>query len=155
MAAIRRTVVFDGPSLESRHPLTGTWRVTSVDTEFQSSGKLEPPFGPNLIGYFVFTTEGRAMAIIAAKEREPGSSPEQLAALCRSMMAYSGPFRVEGDMPIIDVDISSNQTWTGGVQERVIKISGDTMEMMTPWMPSPFHADRRMVRGVLNLERAK
>lgn len=134
--------------------LTGTWRVISVDTEFQSSGKKEPAFGPDPNGFFVFTAEGRAMALITAKERQPGNSLEQLAALCRTMMAYSGPFRIEGDKLSIDVDVSSNQAWNGGPQERFIKIAGDHMEMVTPWMPSPFHADRPVVRGVLELKRA-
>jgi len=49
--------------------LTGTWRVISVDTEFQSSGKREPAFGPDPDGFFVFTAAGRAMALITAKER--------------------------------------------------------------------------------------
>ena len=155
MAAIRRTVVPDGPALEGKGRLTGTWRVISVNTEFQLSGQREPAFGPEPSGFFVFTAEDRAIALITAKERQPGNSLEHLAALCRSMMAYSGPFRVEGDKLIIDVDISSNQAWTGGAQQRFIKIAGDTMEMVTPWMPSPFHADRQVVRGVLNLERAK
>lgn len=154
-AAIRRTVVPDGPASGTRSRLTGTWRVISVDTEFQSSAKIEPAFGPEPTGFFVFTAEGRALALIAAKERQPGNSMEQLAALCRSMMAYSGPFRIEGDKLIIDVDISSNQAWTGGTQERFIRIESDAMEMVTPWMPSPFHADRPLVRGVLNLKRAK
>lgn len=154
-AAIRRTVVPNGPALEGRARLTGTWRVMSVDTEFQSSGKREPALGPDPNGFFVFTAEGRAMALIAAKERQPGNSLEQLAALCRTMMAYCGPFRIEGDKLIIDVDVSSNQAWTGGVQERFIRVAGDAMEMVTPWMPSPFHADRPVVRGVLNLERAQ
>jgi hypothetical protein len=153
-AAIRRTVVPDGQALEGRACLTGAWRVISVDTEFQSSGKREPAFGPDPNGFFVFTADGRAIALVAAKERQPGNSLEQLAALCRTMMAYSGPFRIESDKLIIDVDVSSNQAWTGGTQERFIKIAGDAMEMVTPWMPSPFHADRPMVRGVLNLKRA-
>jgi hypothetical protein len=108
-AAIRRTVVPHGPALEGRARLTGAWRVTSVDTEFQSSGKREPAFGPDPKGFFVFTADGRAIALIAAKERQPGNSLEQLAALCRTMLAYAGPFRVERDKLIIDVDISSNQ----------------------------------------------
>ena len=135
--------------------LTGTWRVISVDTEFQSSGRREPAFGPDPNGFFVFTPEGRAMALITARERQPGKSPEQLAALQRTMMAYSGPFRIDEDKLVIDVDISSNQAWTGVAQERFIKIAGDSMEMVTPWMPSPFHADQPMVRGVLVLERAR
>jgi hypothetical protein len=135
--------------------LTGTWRVISVDTEFRSSGKKEPAFGPDPNGFFVFTAQGRAIALITARERQPGSSPEQLAALCRTMMAYSGPFRIEGDTLSIDVDVSSNQAWNGGTQQRFLKIAGDHMEMVTPWMPSPFHADRPMVRGVLNLKRAE
>ena len=154
-AAIRRTVVPDGLPSKGRARLTGTWRVISVDTEFQSSGKREPAFGPDPNGFFVFTAEGRAMALITAKERQSGNSLEQLAALYRTMMAYSGPFRIESDKLIIDVDISSNQAWTGGAQERFIKFAGDAMEMVTPWMPSPFHADRPVVRGVLNLERAR
>jgi len=155
MAALRSTVVPDAPALKGRHRLTGTWRVISVDTEFQSSGKREPAFGPDPSGFFVFTAEGRAIVLITAKERQPGNSLEQLAALHRTMMAYSGPFRIEEDKLIVDVDISSNQAWTGAAQERVIKIAGDAMEMVTQWMPSPFHEDRSVVRGVLTLERAR
>jgi len=154
-AALRSKVVPDAPALEGRARLTGTWRVISVDTEFRSSGKREPAFGPDPNGIFVFTAEGRAIALIAARERQPGDSLEQLAGLYRTMMAYSGPFRIEEDRLIVDVDISSNQAWTGGAQERFIKIADDSMEMVTPWMPSPFHEDRSVVRGVLTLERAR
>ena len=151
----RSTVVPDAPSPEGSARLAGTWRVLSVDTEFQSSGKKEPTFGPGPNGFFVFTPEGRVIALVTAREREAGNSPEQLAALQRTVMAYSGPFRMDGDKLTIDVDISSNQTWTGSAQERYIKIAGDSMEMVTPWMASPFHADRPMVRGVLTLKRAQ
>lgn len=139
----------------ARSALTGTWRVVSVDTEFQSTGKKEPAFGPDPNGFFVFTADGRAIVLITAKERQSGNSLEQLVALHRTMMAYSGPFRIEGDKLIVDVDISSNHVWTGAAQERFIKIAGDAMEMVTQWMPSPFHADRPVVRGVLTLERAR
>ena len=155
IAAIRSTVVPDAPSPEGSARLAGTWRVLSVDTEFQSSGKKEPTFGPKPNGFFVFTPEGRVIALIAARERDAGNSPEQLAALQRTVMAYSGPFRIDGDKMTIDVDISSNQTWTGSAQARYIKITGNSMEMVTPWMPSPFLADRPMVRGVLILKRAQ
>jgi len=71
VAEIRRNGVPDGPALLGADRLTGTWQVISVNTEFQSSGKKEPAFGPDPNGFFVFTAEDRAMALITAKERQP------------------------------------------------------------------------------------
>ena len=48
-----------------------------------------------------------------------------------AFMAYSGPYRVEGDRILHDVEVSSLAVWIGTVQERWFKIDGDSLILHT------------------------
>src|ERR1700737_4664623 len=69
--------------------LIGNWKLVSwqvvVGEEIQNS------FGSSLL-----TPGGRAMAITTAGSRKPGDGVAQRAALHKSMLAYSGKYRIEG-----------------------------------------------------------
>ena len=46
-------------------------------------------------------------------------------------MAYTGPFEINGDRIRHFVEVSSLEAWTGTIQERWYKISGDRLELLT------------------------
>jgi hypothetical protein len=93
------------------------------------------------------------MALVTAMAREPGNTDEKLVALFRTVMAYTGPYRVDGDRFIINVDSSWNEAWNGSEQERFYKLDGDTLDVMTAWMPNPLVLGNPIGRAILSFRR--
>ena len=69
-------------------------------------------------GYLVLTPEGRMIGILTSDTRKPGLGDAERAELHKSMVAYSGRYRVEGDQFITTVDVSWNEAWNGTEQRR-------------------------------------
>jgi hypothetical protein len=116
--------------------------------EFQDTGEHKAPFGTNPDGYGIFTPEGRTMAILTAEDRTvPQTDPDRAAAF-RSMVAYSGIYRLEDDRSITKVDIAWNDPWIGTEQVRYYRLEEDTLTVTTPWRPSVVF-DGRITRSTL------
>lgn len=139
---------------DSHTKLIGIWKLVACDMEYQDSGAREPYFSaapPS--GYLILTPEGRMMALIVSGERQPGQTDEKQAALFRTMIAYTGCYRLEGDQFITSVDVSWNEAWTGTEQIRFYTRDGERLDILTAWLPHPTHPERRMMRGILSWER--
>jgi lipocalin-like protein len=117
--------------------LIGTWRLSGGEVEFQDSGERRPLYGADRVGYIIFTREGRMFGIIEGDGRKAPQTDEDRARLFRTMFAYSGPYRLEGDKWITAVDVAWNPAWTGTDQVRFYKLDGDRLVVSTPWGPSP------------------
>src|ERR1700731_2622327 len=78
-------------------------------------------------GYLILTPEGRWRALTTAVDRKPEDGVAERAALQKSMLPYSGKYRVEGDDFITTVDISWNEIWNGTEQRRHYRIEGDRL----------------------------
>jgi hypothetical protein len=87
-------------------------------------------------GYLILTREGRSMALTTAADRKPGEGVAERAALQKSMLAYSGKYRAEGDDFITTVDISWNEIWNGTEQRRHYRIEGDRLFIDSAPAPS-------------------
>jgi hypothetical protein len=73
--------------------------------------------------------------------------------LYRSMLSYAGSFTVEGGVVTHHVDISWNQTFTGGTQKRHFKFDGDRLILSTPQSHDPI--DGKMSVRRMTWERLK
>src|ERR1700744_6190034 len=122
---------------EHNSKLHGCWRLVSFETEFQDSGKRTQPWGADPNGHLVFHPDGRMMVLITAKPREPGNTDDRLVALFRTLMAYTGRYRIEKDRFITKIDACWNEAWNGTEQERFYTLDGDTLDVSTAWMPNP------------------
>jgi hypothetical protein len=138
---------------EHNNRLHGSWRLVSLETELQDSKERAQPWGANPNGYLILGSDGRMMALVAAKAREPGNTDEKLAALFRTMMAYTGRYRIEGDRLITKIDSSWNEAWNGSEQERFYRLDGDALDVISAWMPNPFDSGKSMARGILTFRR--
>lgn len=137
----------------SESKLHGSWRLVSFHTELQDSQVRTQPWGTTPNGRLIFGTDGRMMVLVTAMAREPGNTDENLVALFRTVMAYTGLYRVDGDRFIIDVDSSWNESWNGSEQERFYKLDGDTLAVMTAWMPNPLVLGNPIGRAILSFRR--
>lgn len=141
---------------DSHAELIGIWKLVSCDMEYQDSVAREPYFSaapPS--GYLILTPEGRIMVLIVGGEREPGQTEEKQAALFRTMVAYTGCYRFEGDQLITTVDVSWNEAWTGTEQVRIYTLDGERLNILTAWLRHPTHPEHRMMRAILSFEHAQ
>lgn len=115
--------------------LVGIWKLIS----WQVIGENEEPqdvFGSHPKGYLIITREGRMMALNVAESRNGGMGDAERAALHKSMLAYTGKVRVEGNDFITTVDVSWNEVWSGTEQRRHFRIEGDRLFIETGPAPS-------------------
>jgi hypothetical protein len=127
--------------------LAGTWKLVS----WQVIVANEPPqnvFGSKPTGYLVLTREGRSIVVTTADNRKGGMADAERAALHKSMLAYTGKYRVEGNDFVTIVDVSWNQDWIGTEQRRHFRIEGDKLFIESAPGPSivfPGKTDYRRV----------
>ena len=127
--------------------LVGNW--TLVSWQVVRGDEVTQPFGSSPKGHLVLTPQGRSIAITTAERRAAGESEAERAALHKSMLAYTGKYRIEGDEFITTVDTSWNEGWNGTEQRRRFRLEGDTLFIESAPAPSitaPGKTDfRRMV----------
>ncbi len=119
-------LISDPAFAKEANGLVGVWKLIS----WQVIVDDEPPqdvFGPHPRGYLVLTSEGRSIVLTTAENRKSGMGEAERAALHKSMLAYSGTFRVEGDYFITRVDVSWNEEWNGTEQRRNFRIEGNKL----------------------------
>ncbi|MCC7104191.1 MAG: lipocalin-like domain-containing protein [Chloroflexi bacterium] len=114
--------------------LIGNWRLLSW--QVMVDGQPRELFGREPKGFLIITREGRAMALTVAEGRTPGEDDASRAALHRSMLAYTGRYRVEGDEFITTVEHSWNEIWNGTEQRRRFRVEGDKLFVETAPAPS-------------------
>lgn len=112
-----------GPETDA---LLGIWKLVSWQVIGEGE-EMQDVFGSNPKGYLILTREGRMMALLVAEKRHSGMGDAERAALHKSMLAYSGKFRVEGNDFITTVDVSWNEVWNGTEQRRHFRIDGDRL----------------------------
>ena len=115
--------------------LVGNWKLVSwqVITENEAPQNV---FGSNPKGYLILTREGRSIVVTTADNRKGGMADAERAALHKSMLAYSGKYRVEGNDFITLVDVSWNEDWNGTEQRRHFRLEGDKLFIESAPAPS-------------------
>lgn len=120
--------------------LIGLWRLVSAQGEDIGTGAVEPLYGSNPVGYLLLAPGGRMISFLTSTE-PTGYDP---AALFKSMMAYSGTYRIEGDRWMVDVDIAWFPGWVGTHQERTFSLAGDDLHVRGGPFGHPAYPGRRM-----------
>jgi hypothetical protein len=111
--------------------LLGTWRMTSWTRTSVATGAVTDALGPDPIGYIAYHADGRMMALVVERGRQPLSGPapsdREKAALFDSMLAYSAAYTVEGDRVIHHVDAAWNPAWGTEALIRPFQLDGDSL----------------------------
>jgi hypothetical protein len=123
--------------------VVGTWKLVSWVEEETESKAQHKNFGDNPIGVLTYTADGRMSIIFADPKRTAPASPKatdaEAAQLYRSMVAYAGSYRLEGNKVFVKVDVSWNRVWDG--QDRpptTVEIKGERLTYKTAPFVSPF-----------------
>ena len=139
---------------DARARISGSWRVVSYVLEFQDGSEHRFPLGAHPNGYVIFGSDGRMIAYLEADGRKAPQTDEERAAAYRTLNAYTGRYRVEGDKWITRVDGAWNVEWVGTDQERSFVLDGDQLNVVAQWNRNALYGGK-MTRGHLIFEREK
>lgn len=135
--------------------IIGTWKLVSVVYEDAQTKERTPVLGAHPRGYQIATPEGRWLALVTADGRPVPKTDEDRAKALRSMIAYSGRYRVEDNKVITKVEVAWNEAWVGGEQIRFLRFEGDDLlHIESPPMPHPNVGDK-IVKVIVSWARDK
>ena len=135
--------------------IVGTWKLVSVVYEDAQTKELTPVLGEHPRGYQIATPEGRWIALVTADGRPAPKTDEDRAQALRTMISYSGRYRVEDGKVITKVEVAWNETWVGGEQVRFLRFEGDdVLHIESPPMPHP-NVNNKVVRVIVTWARDK
>ena len=140
--------------MSQSNPTIGTWKLKSIQFEFADTRESVDLYGPNPSGYLIHTGEGRMMTVLTRSDRAPPKEDAEGATLFKTMMAYTGKYRVEGDDKYVtDVEVAWHPAWNGTQQVRFFKVDRDTMSITTAEQSHPIFPGRKG-RGIITWTRA-
>jgi hypothetical protein len=137
-----------------RQNIVGTWKLVSVVYEDQATKERMPVYGEHPRGIQIATPQGRWLALMTGENRPIPKTEEDRAQALKTMIAYTGRYRVEDGKVITKVEAAWNEAWVGGEQVREIKIEGDKLYIESPPMPHP-NINNKIVRVIVEWEREK
>ena len=140
---------------DDKSAIVGTWKLVSVVYEDAQTKERTPVLGEHPRGYQIATPEGRWLALVTADGRGVPKNDEDRAQALRTMIAYTGRYRIEDGKVITKVDAAWNEAWVGGEQVRFIRFEGsDLLRIESPPMPHP-NVNNKVVRVIVTWERDK
>ena len=137
---------------DEKRQIVGTWKLVSVEYEDQATKARTPVLGEHPRGYQIATPDGRWIAVVTAEARPVPKTDRQRLDAFRSMIAYCGRYRVEGNTVTTKVEVAWNEAWVGGEQVRHVRFQGDRLYIESPPMPHPNVGDRA-VRVIVSWQR--
>lgn len=133
--------------------LVGTWKLVSIQFEFEDTKERVDMYGPNPLGYLVLTDNSRMMALVTASGRTSPNDDADSARLFKNMMSYTGKYRVDGDRFVTSIDVAWHPNWMGTEQSRSFRVEGDRFSIITDMQTHPMFDERRG-KGVIIWSRA-
>ncbi len=139
---------------ELRRQIVGTWTLVSVVYEDVASRERTPVYGAHPRGIQIATAEGRWLALMTAEGRAIPNTDADRAQALKSMIAYTGRYRVENGQVITKVEAAWNEAWVGGEQVRNIRFEDDRLYIESPPMPHP-NINDKTVRVIVVWQRER
>lgn len=139
---------------ELRQKIIGTWKLVAVAYEDVSSGVRTPVYGEHPKGIQIATAEGRWLALMTGEGRTVPQTDADRAQALKTMIAYTGRYRVENGNVITKVEAAWNEAWVGGEQVRAVRFEDDRLYLKSPPMPHP-NINDKVVCVIVAWEREK
>ena len=136
---------------DDREKLLGNWKLVSFFTEDVQTKQRSSVFGEHPNDGFIGFTPDRFFAFAMAEGRKAPQTPEEQAAAYRTVVAYTGTWRLEGEKFIVKVDVAWNPAWVGTDQVRFWRVDGNKLFITTApnSMPSPDGTEKTVVGNVV------
>jgi len=119
------------PAQDLQSSVVGVWKLSSITRKDPQSGEVTNSYREQPVGYLVYTKAGRVFAFLVGSDRKPPDKAEpsdsERAELFKSMVGYTGTYRVEGGKVIVRADASWNQSWTGVDRTQMTEVVGNRL----------------------------
>jgi hypothetical protein len=132
--------------------IVGTWKLVSVLYEDAQTKERWPVLGEHPKGRQIATRDGRWLALVTAEGRKVPQTDADRAAALRTMISYTGRYRLEQGKVVTKVEAAWNEAWVGTEQVRAYRFDGDLLHLESPPTPHPNLAGR-VVRIIVTWER--
>lgn len=139
-------------SARANEALLGNWKLVSFYTEDTQTKQRNNAYGEHPTGAIGFTPAGRFFAFATADKRKPPQTTEEQAAAFKTVIAYTGQWRAEGNKFITKVDVSANPALVGTEQVRFWRVQDGKLHITTAPLPNPNVPGSTMI-GTLIWER--
>ena len=140
---------------ELARKIVGTWELVSYQVEDKATGALIDAMGDAPRGRVIFTQDGWVAFNLEGTDRRPAETDADRAALMKTLVAYIGRYRIEGDQWITQVQTAWAPEWVNTEQRRSIKLDGDVADVTTPWRIMPNWDAGRLSRSIIRLRRSR
>ena len=117
--------------------IVGAWSLVSFDVD-EGKGVEKPRFGPDPVGYLIYSADARMSAVLAGRHRPSLTSPsgassseQQRTQSLSNFLAYGGRYEVRGNRVFHHVEVSVFTNLVGTTLEREFTIAGETLTIRT------------------------
>ena len=132
--------------------IVGTWKLVSVLYEDAQTRERTPVLGAHPKGTQIATAKGRWLALVTAEDRPVPKTDEDRARALRTMISYTGRFRLEDGKVVTRVEAAWNEAWVGTEQVRAYRFEGNLLHLESPPQPHP-NIGGRVVRIIVTWEK--
>jgi len=132
--------------------IVGVWQLVSVVYEDAETKERTPVLGEHPKGRQIATAQGHWLALVTADGRKVPQTDQERAQALRTMIAYTGRYRVEGGKVTTKVEAAWNEAWVGGEQVRFIRFEENRLFIESPPMPHP-NVGGKVVRVIVIWQR--
>jgi hypothetical protein len=120
---------------EARGVLVGAWRLVSWENR-AADGQVTHPMGTDILGYLLYTADGRFSVTISRRDRAGfaagdllGGTTEEKAGAMEGFVAYAGRYSFHGDRVIHHVELSLFPNWVGSDQPRWVELAENQLTL--------------------------
>jgi len=117
--------------------VVGAWSLDTFEERI-ANGSFEPRFGPDPVGYLIYTASGRVSATLQAKHRPPFRSPDarnstkaESVESMHEFLAYAGRYEVFPDHVLHHIETSVFTDLVGVTLKRGYTLDGNTLTIRT------------------------
>jgi hypothetical protein len=121
----------------AREGVVGAWSLVSFNVD-EGKGGEKPRFGPDPVGYLIYSADSRMAAVLAGTRRpelkSPAGTSSSEASRTESLsnfLAYAGRYEIRGDRVFHHVEVSVFTNLVGTTLERQFKVEGERLTIRT------------------------
>jgi hypothetical protein len=122
--------------------LVGAWKLVSFKVQASDTEEIKDALGPKPLGRMILTASGYITNYRVADGRKPAQTDAERAQLLRTMAAWTGRYRVEGNKLLVKTDSAWNEEGTGSEHPRTYVVEGNRLTLTTVVPRSNFFEGR-------------
>ena len=137
--------------------IVGTWKLTSFVRKEVATGKTAATYGEHPSGYAYYTKGGHFLIFAVAQDRKKNEKADPTDAermeLFKSMFAWGGSYKTEGNKVVYNVDVAWVPSWVGTTRTYQVEMASNKLTVTTP--PFKSVTDGQDIVVVTTYERAE